>query len=78
MVVLEEVLDAFALGFATGVVIHGAGKAIRALRRCFIAGTGILMASGAIKAIESIRVGDTGDIVAHNINRELNKTIFRR
>lgn len=55
---LEEVLDAFALGFATGVVIHGAGKAIRALRRCFIAGTGVLMASGAIKAIENIRVGD--------------------
>lgn len=55
---LEEVLDAFALGFATGVVIHGAGKAIRALRRCFVAGTGVLMASGAIKAIENIRIGD--------------------
>lgn len=55
---LEDVLNAFTIGFVTGAVISGAAKGIRALRQCFVAGTGVLMATGGIKAIENIRVGD--------------------
>lgn len=55
---LSDVLKSFTVGFVTGVVIHGAGKAVRALRHCFIAGTPILLASGAAVAIENIHVGD--------------------
>lgn len=75
---LEDVLKSFTVGFITGIAIQGVGKALSKIKFCFIAGTGVLMASGAIKAIENIRVGDTSGIVAHNINRQLNNTIFRR
>ncbi|MDE6001862.1 MAG: InlB B-repeat-containing protein, partial [Clostridia bacterium] len=55
---LADVLTSFAVGFATGVVIHGVGKALSKIKFCFVAGTAVLMAGGYTKAIENIRVGD--------------------
>jgi hypothetical protein len=55
---LEDVLKAFTIGFITGVVIHGVGKALSKVKFCFVAGTPVLMAAGYSKAIEDIRVGD--------------------
>ncbi len=56
---LEEVFNSFALGFITGVVIHGVGKALSKIKFCFVAGTPVLMAAGYTKAIENVRPGDT-------------------
>ncbi len=55
---LEDVFKAFTVGFITGVVIHGVGKALKKIKFCFTAGTPVLMAAGYTKAIENIRPGD--------------------
>lgn len=55
---LEDVFKAFSVGFITGVVIHGAGKALKKVKFCFTAGTPVLMAAGYLKAIENILPGD--------------------
>ncbi len=55
---LEDVFKAFAVGFITGVVIHGVGKALKKVKFCFTAGTPVLMAAGYTKSIENIRPGD--------------------
>ena len=56
---LEDVFKAFTVGFITGVVIHGVGKALGKVKFCFTAGTPVLMAAGYTKNIENIRPGDT-------------------
>lgn len=56
---LEDVFKAFTVGFVTGVVIHGVGKALKKVKFCFVAGTPVLMATGYTKLIESVRPGDT-------------------
>ena len=66
---LEDVFKAFTVGFVTGVVIHGVGKAlsagvnkikktIRCRKGCFVAGTSILLYDNTIKPIENIEIGD--------------------
>ncbi|MDE5616314.1 MAG: hypothetical protein K2I78_00830, partial [Clostridia bacterium] len=55
---IEDILKSFTVGFATGVLIHGVGKALGKMKFCFVAGTVVLMAGGAIKCIEDVRVGD--------------------
>lgn len=55
---LEEILLAGLIGFGTGVAIHGLGKALSKVKFCFPAGTGVLLASGAVIEIENIKVGD--------------------
>ncbi|MDR0751786.1 MAG: HINT domain-containing protein [Christensenellaceae bacterium] len=55
---IQDILKAFTVGFITGVVIHGLGKALNKIKFCFVAGTGILMSGGYIKVIENVRVGD--------------------
>ena len=55
---IEDILKAFTVGFATGVLIHGVGKALGKMKFCFVAGTVVLMAGGAVKCIEDVRVGD--------------------
>ena len=55
---IEDILKSFTVGFATGVLIHGVGKAMSKMKFCFVAGTVVLMAGGAVKCIEDVRVGD--------------------
>lgn len=55
---IEDILKSFTVGFATGVLIHGVGKALGKMKFCFVAGTVVLMAGGAVKCIEDVRVGD--------------------
>ena len=55
---LEDVLKAFAVGFVTGVAIHGVSKAISKIKFCFVAGTPVLMAAGYTKSIENVHPGD--------------------
>jgi hypothetical protein len=66
---LEDCLKSFAIGLATGVLIHGATKLLgkvssgvaNKLGKCFVAGTGVLVLADGIlmaKPIEKIQVGD--------------------
>jgi len=66
---LEDCLKSFAIGVATGVIIHGATKLLskassavaNKLGRCFVAGTGVLVLIDGVlvaKNIEDIKVGD--------------------
>jgi hypothetical protein len=66
---LEDVLKAFTIGFITGVVIHGVGKALSKVKFCFVAGTAVLLADGTSKAIERIQVGD----VVRSYNQQIGK-----
>jgi hypothetical protein len=58
---LKDCLISFATGAIIGIVTHGISKAVSGKLnkiQCFVAGTGVLLASGAVIAIEDIRVGD--------------------
>jgi hypothetical protein len=72
---IEDILKAFTVGFITGVVIHGVGKALSKIKFCFVAGTAVVMASGATKAIEDIRVGDIVQSYNERINAFENKRV---
>lgn len=71
---LQDVLKAFTVGFVTGVVIHGVGKALSKIKFCFVAGTAVLMASGAARAIETIHAGD----IVKSYNEATGKTENKR
>ncbi|MDR1939715.1 MAG: InlB B-repeat-containing protein [Clostridiales bacterium] len=74
---IEDILKAFTVGFITGVVIHGVGKALSKIKFCFVAGTAVVLASGSTKAIEDIKVGDYVKSYNETIGQVENKRVLQ-